>query len=655
MSKVFSNSAQSTLSFAVLAGDAYISLQAGDGVLFNDPASGEQQQVVLEGASGKEIAAITNVVGDDLYITRAQEGTTALAFVIGDSVFAGLTAEVAERFVQSEPAINPLGTSALNIQPLRYDEANIASGSASVAVGINTQATHSSSVALGTNAASTGSGGIAAGQGTKADVSAAALGPYSEATGHSSVAIGSTAKATNINSIAIGRMALADVPYVHNIAGSSLVRGDKGENASFVQDFFSGQENYIFSQDVDMTGAPSDGIAFITIPSGARMFPVEVGVVVIESTGASVLPTISAGTEGYYSADTEKILATVATTGSVPGKVDKFTALANTDGVFSLIAFSLKSSAVADTMVCRFYVKGLMLEGGFYDTATGTGFSRGGYDTGGTTYRNLTAGMTFLTDTMLIINENLSANKGGGAGASSSLKGYYMGGQLPAVTAVIEDLIFSTITTGIVTDTLSVARRNPAGVSSSLKGYAMAGFSTVYESIVDGILFSNDSAVTTSVSLTARDSCGSNYSALKGYAYGGTTGSYSLEIDGLLFSNDSTINPASALSVARKSAAGVQSGTKGYVLGGLGASYSDLIESLLHADESVAVVSDTLPSVKSGASSVSSEVKGYAFTGVDSNGTSTGEVTGIRFFDETAINPNILFGYDGRDAVGMQG
>ena len=89
---LFSNNAESTLSAGITNVAITITLQAGDGALFPLPASDEQFPITLIDSSGNiEIAYCTTRVSDTLTVTRAQEGTSGLAFNSGDACELRLT------------------------------------------------------------------------------------------------------------------------------------------------------------------------------------------------------------------------------------------------------------------------------------------------------------------------------------------------------------------------------------------------------------------------------------------------------------------------------------------------------------------------------------------------------------------------------------
>lgn len=100
---VFANNAYSQLAVALAAGDTSLMVKAGTGDVFPNPGSGQQFAITLQDeATGTltEIVYCTGRVADVLTIVRAQEGTTALAWAVGDYVQNFVTAGTAAAFNQ---------------------------------------------------------------------------------------------------------------------------------------------------------------------------------------------------------------------------------------------------------------------------------------------------------------------------------------------------------------------------------------------------------------------------------------------------------------------------------------------------------------------------------------------------------------------------
>lgn len=85
---ILTNNARSSLAAAVATGDGTIMLAAGDGAKFPvfNTAGQWHPVTVLHSDGSFEIMKVTGRTNDVLTVTRAQEGTAAQAFGIGDSV-----------------------------------------------------------------------------------------------------------------------------------------------------------------------------------------------------------------------------------------------------------------------------------------------------------------------------------------------------------------------------------------------------------------------------------------------------------------------------------------------------------------------------------------------------------------------------------------
>lgn len=95
MGVLFANNAASTLAAGIGTTTTVITLAAGEGAKFPSPGGSDWFPVVLQRIADYrqiEIARCTGRTGDQLTITRAQEGTAALTFVAGDIVDLRLTA-----------------------------------------------------------------------------------------------------------------------------------------------------------------------------------------------------------------------------------------------------------------------------------------------------------------------------------------------------------------------------------------------------------------------------------------------------------------------------------------------------------------------------------------------------------------------------------
>ena len=105
---IFANDAISTLAKGLGPTDVLLTLAPGTASLFPNPAN-DQQRVALtiqDAATGtiKEIVYGRTISGDTISVDRGQEGTTALAWAIGDKVSNFITAGTAANFLQNVPA-----------------------------------------------------------------------------------------------------------------------------------------------------------------------------------------------------------------------------------------------------------------------------------------------------------------------------------------------------------------------------------------------------------------------------------------------------------------------------------------------------------------------------------------------------------------------
>lgn len=99
------NNASTTLAAAITSGATSLQVAAGQGALFPTLGAGEWFPCTLikspGGAANREIVRVTARATDVFTITRAQEGTTALAFSGGDMVELRPTAAVLASFAQT--------------------------------------------------------------------------------------------------------------------------------------------------------------------------------------------------------------------------------------------------------------------------------------------------------------------------------------------------------------------------------------------------------------------------------------------------------------------------------------------------------------------------------------------------------------------------
>jgi hypothetical protein len=111
MAQLFSNNANTTLASPISSGATTIIVATGTGALFPNPGLGQYFTLTLnDQATGQvyEICYCTARTGDSLTVTRGQEGTTAVAWLLGDFAYNAWTAAT------SAIATNPAGIQALS-------------------------------------------------------------------------------------------------------------------------------------------------------------------------------------------------------------------------------------------------------------------------------------------------------------------------------------------------------------------------------------------------------------------------------------------------------------------------------------------------------------------------------------------------------------
>lgn len=97
MRQRFANNITTQLAAEVSPSDQYIRLKAGDGSLFPALAASEHIRVsIASGIDHIEIVDCTAINDDTLVVSRAQEGTTALSFPAGATVYIAYTAQSAQ-------------------------------------------------------------------------------------------------------------------------------------------------------------------------------------------------------------------------------------------------------------------------------------------------------------------------------------------------------------------------------------------------------------------------------------------------------------------------------------------------------------------------------------------------------------------------------
>lgn len=106
---LFANDASSTLAAPISSTATSVTLASGTGALFPNPSAGQQFALTFnDAATGllTEIVYCSAISGDTLTIARAQEGTTAQAWLAGDLAANLLTAGTMEAMLQTA-TLNP--------------------------------------------------------------------------------------------------------------------------------------------------------------------------------------------------------------------------------------------------------------------------------------------------------------------------------------------------------------------------------------------------------------------------------------------------------------------------------------------------------------------------------------------------------------------
>lgn len=108
--QLFANDAGTTLAAAISNTSVTANLAAGSGAQFPSPGAGQWFIATLVDAATnllREIVKVTAISGDTVTMVRAQEGTTALSWLAGDSFSMLLTAGSLNQFLQQSSVTVP--------------------------------------------------------------------------------------------------------------------------------------------------------------------------------------------------------------------------------------------------------------------------------------------------------------------------------------------------------------------------------------------------------------------------------------------------------------------------------------------------------------------------------------------------------------------
>ncbi len=296
--RLFSNQARSTLASDIETGTTTLPLI--DGSEFQEPGANEYEMAVIDDGTDFEVVKITARATNSLTVTRAQEGTSAVAFDLGASVMGVVTKGLLENFPQGfDNDGNAKGADSVNLQPSRAADAEVASGANSVAVGVDTTASGASA-------------------------------------------------------IAIGNAAVARIDKTMHVAAAAIIPKDDGETDFMLA--FAGSEVVIFSDEVELD-ATADDVAVVTLPSDCLFFANECGIVITVEDTLTVDPDVEFGITGT----TDQLLAATTVTATGVGERTRFTTMADSNGQTTL-TFSVETGATATDLKGRVYWKGLLVE-----------------------------------------------------------------------------------------------------------------------------------------------------------------------------------------------------------------------------------------------------------------------------------------------------
>lgn len=225
----------------------------------------------------------------------------------------------------------------------------VAAGEQSTALGYFSTA-FNWSTAVGGNAAAYDMDSIAIGYGSTCYYSG-------YANGYGNIALGDYSRTKGYqNCTAIGESATNRVGGTHVVTGMSMVCRASGLYAPNAHLYSTAQETYIMSAEINLKTTADDVVSF-TIPTGATLFPDEMGLIITTADTATVAPDVSFGVTG----NTTALLTSTTATGCTTAKKRKTFAPSALDGINSFTA-SVKTGATATALKGRFYVKGMLVE-----------------------------------------------------------------------------------------------------------------------------------------------------------------------------------------------------------------------------------------------------------------------------------------------------
>lgn len=308
----------------------------------------------LPASAGAALADLAAIVDDPSGTPATQKATLQQIFDI-DPWFK----KVGTAFIGGDDSGNPRGTNALDVQVhTGVTGAQVASGYAAVAFGIDNIASGASCCAIGAYTDAHGYKASALGSESVAfAASSCAIGSsaLADASSAYSTAAGSEAVAMATYSAAFGYSARTRIAHTINLGGFNIIRKDDGEPVGVVPWIFGGMEAIVFSEEVDLKAVAEQTV---TLPAGCHFFFNEVGAVATVVSGLVTQPTVRFGWTG-----TEAGLKAAAVTTALTAAFtrERYTTLLTAAGQTSLTA-GVTSAASATTMLGRFYWKGMLVE-----------------------------------------------------------------------------------------------------------------------------------------------------------------------------------------------------------------------------------------------------------------------------------------------------
>lgn len=155
----FSNNLSTTLSAGCTDVATSIEVESAAGVV---AGSLNEMRLTITDGTNIEVVTCTSLSGTTLTVVRGQEGTSGRAWSAGATVENRLTAETAERFLQTLPdgSTDTSGTG-ITIQKDRTSDDQVASGAEAIAIGPNSKASATAAIAIGDDSEATGIGSVA--------------------------------------------------------------------------------------------------------------------------------------------------------------------------------------------------------------------------------------------------------------------------------------------------------------------------------------------------------------------------------------------------------------------------------------------------------------------------------------------------------------